>query len=250
MTPMTTFGIALAAKTVDDLEGLRKATENRIRSLTRDIVDKDGVIRGAGLPSLLPEIQDQEFVLEQITVAEATAIKSLQRVVKAHQLGPWIKTQKGCGEKQVGRLLGAIGDPYWNAAEERPRLVSELWAYCGHGDPGRQRRTGMTQEDAFALGSKEAKMRVWNIANSCLKQPIGTTYRDIYIARRQATIDREHTVPCKRCGPSGSPALPGSPWPDAHKHADALRIVGKEFLRNLWREAARLHGAGVEDVAA
>ena len=46
---------------------------------------------------------------------------------------------------------------------------------------------------------------------------------------------------CKRCGPSGRPALPGSPWSDAHRHADALRVTGKEFLRLLWREAERLH---------
>ena len=57
-------------------------------------------------------------------------------------------------------------------------------------------------------------------------------YRRIYEARRLATVGRIHAEPCVRCGPSGKPAMPGSKWSDGHAHSDALRIVGKDILRD------------------
>jgi hypothetical protein len=66
-------------------------------------------------------------------------------------------------------------------------------------------------------------------------------YRAIYDARRAATADRVHETPCVRCGPSGKPAQPGTPWSAGHQLADALRIVSKEILKDLWREAKRIH---------
>jgi hypothetical protein len=52
--------------------------------------------------------------------------------------------------------------------------------------------------------------------------------------RKAKTEGRLHAKPCVRCGPSGSPAAEGSPWSDAHRHADALRYAGKQFLKELW----------------
>jgi hypothetical protein len=68
---------------------------------------------------------------------------------------------------------------------------------------------------------------------------VGATwpYRRVYEARRRVTLNRVHAEPCVRCGPSGHPAQAGSPWSDAHRHADALRIVGKAILRDLWLAA-------------
>ncbi len=51
---------------------------------------------------------------------------------------------------------------------------------------------------------------------------------------KEAVADKTHTVECVRCGPSGKPAQPGSPWSKGHQHAHALRVVGKEILRDLW----------------
>ncbi len=66
---------------------------------------------------------------------------------------------------------------------------------------------------------------------------VGYSYRWRYEQRRQQTADRAHATECIRCGPSGKPALPGSPWSAAHQHADALRIVGKAILDDLWTAA-------------
>jgi hypothetical protein len=167
----------------------------------------------------------------------------------------WQEDTPGIGEAMLPRLLGHLGHPvlamphHWEGkGDDRhlvadvpyERTVSQLWQYCGHGDPARRIAKGISAEDLAAIGSPRLKMLVHLNAVACFRC-VGTTrsrrspYRDVYEARRLVTADRVHAAPCVRCGPSGRPAAEGSPWSAAHQHADALRIVGKEILRDLWR---------------
>jgi len=66
-------------------------------------------------------------------------------------------------------------------------------------------------------------------------------YRLVYDAARAKYADAVHPAQCVRCGPAGSPALAGSKLSDAHKLARALRAVSKAIVKDLWREARRLH---------
>lgn len=110
------------------------------------------------------------------------------------------------------------------------------------------------QRGTKANWSTKAKMRAYLIAESCGKQLVKpctvgehvddcrcSPYRLLYEQRKAATEGRTHAVACVRCGPAGKPAHPGTPWSDGHRHADALRIVAKRILRDLWREAKRIH---------
>lgn len=248
--------LALAADIVDDLERTRIANENRLRMLTRAEVDEDGEMRGLGMDERDPNVARTAALVDMLAKAEHQAVLNLNKLLREHPLGPWIKAQKGVGEKTAARLLAVVGDPYVNLQTGEVRTVSQLWAYCGHGDPSRRKFKGMSQDDLFRLGNPTAKKRVWLIATAILKagggeekaicaesddQSSSAPLAAVYYARKHATEGREHVAECVRCGPSGKPALPGSPWSDAHRHADALRIVGKEFLRQLWLEAKRLH---------
>ena len=96
------------------------------------------------------------------------------------------------------------------------------------------------QRGAHANWSATAKMRAFLVAESCIKQS-GTSYRTVYDATRAKYADALHAVECIRCGPKGKPAPVGSALSDGHKHARALRAVAKEVLRDLWREARRIH---------
>lgn len=259
--PLADPFLALAADILDDAQDTRIANENRLRQLTRSEEDSDGEERGFGLDAAHPDVA-QVATLVQMFKCDSTVVLSLgfekpkkergkpcciehnaetnlTRSLRKHPLGPWVKAQKGIGEKQAARLLAVIGDPYVNMQTGEIRTVSQLWAYCGHGDPNRKRAKGMSQAELFALGNPTAKSRVWLIACNVLKAqgPLSEHYYD----RKAKTEGREHATECKRCGPSGKPAQPGSPWSDAHRHADALRITGKEILRGLWLEAKRIH---------
>jgi len=262
--------LALAADVLDDLERTRIGNENRLRQLTRNEPDKDGAERGFGLDEAHPDVARLASMVEALARLEHDATLNLQRIMRRHPLGPWVKAQKGIGDKQGARLIAAVGDPYHNSLHDRPRTVSELWAYCGlHVLPVSQFRDDA--QECVADGAKPgnpdhvaddvhktvvgvaarrrkhqkanwsatAKMRAYLVAESCIKQ-MSSPYRAVYDARRAHTAERLHAVECVRCGPSGKPAQPGSPWSAGHQHADALRIVAKTILRELWREAKRL----------
>lgn len=244
--------LTLASITLDDLEKLRIAQENRYRTLTNTGTSENGLEWGYGLDDRDPNVAQAGAMVDQIKALEDQAVKHLQKLMRKHPLGPWVKAQKGIGEKLAARLLGVIGDPYWHTAEDRPRTVSELWAYCGL-KPGQRRRRGEK-----ANWSNEAKKYAYLLAESSMKQldrecktDTGiaehvedckcSPYRIVYDARKTTTPGHLHTEECVRCGPSGKPAQPGSEWSKAHAQADALRYTSKIILRDIWREAKRIH---------
>lgn len=267
----------LLSSQLDAVEDLRKATENRLRQATRSVEDKDGEIRGLGLPDNDPAVAATRTILEGLNRLEHATILDLQRAMRRHPLGAWQKRQIGVGEKQLARLLAAIGDPYWNTLHNRPRTVSELWAYCGlhtlpHGqvatDTQTHRAVGNQPADRApdqegrdtqmqhvrgaarrrkgqrANWSTEAKTRAYLIAESCTKQA-RSPYREVYDKRRAATADKIHDRPCPQCNGAGKTDLITSPWRPGHQHADALRIVSKAILKDLWiaaRDWYREHG--------
>src|SRR6476646_6892002 len=124
--------LAFAADVLDDLERTRIANENRLRQLTRDTVDSDGQERGFGLSVDHPDVKRLAAMVDALVKVEHDATLNLQRMMRKHPLGPWIRATKGIGEKQAARLLTCIGDPYWNDQYSRPATVSELWAFCGY----------------------------------------------------------------------------------------------------------------------
>lgn len=241
-------GLANAAKVVDELEMIRISNENRLRQMTRATTDSDGEERGLGFPLDHPSVIAMTSIVEGMGKLEVQSIKELERLMKAHPLGPWVKAQTGIGFKQAARLLGAIGDPYIRPAyeledgtafQEAPRTVGQLWAYCGYsviGGESQRRRTGQQ-----ANWSDDARKRAWLISASCVKQKPGTRWRDLYEASRAKYTDVVHLVPCVRCGPAKKPAQVGSPLSPGHQHARALRIMSKTLLKELWIESKRLH---------
>lgn len=273
--------LALAADVLSDLETVRIANENRLRQLTRSAADSDGETRGFGLDEAHPDVARLAALVAMLAQAEHQATLNLQRLMRGHPLGPWLKAQKGVGEKQGARLLATIGDPYirpeitredGTVEPSRPRLVSELWAYCGYHvlpagghccsgthEPGAAGGNGShpshhltgTHEGSAGVAAKRqkgqranwsaaAKMRAFLIAESCIKQS-GTPYRAVYDATRRKYADAIHHAECARCGPKGRPASPGTPLSAGHQHARALRAVAKTILRDLWREARDIH---------
>lgn len=120
-TPKKTLidpALQIAADILDDLERVRIANENRVRIMTRTETDKDGGERGWGLSEDHPEVAPLLVIVTNLRELEKQAVANLEKRMKAHPLGPWIKGVRGVGLKQGARLLASIGDPYW-----RPDVV-------------------------------------------------------------------------------------------------------------------------------
>lgn len=228
--------INVFAEVISDVEDARIKLSNRIFAMTE---------RG-------DDNIDLKFIKNQMEETERLATRGLQTAMKRHPLGEWVRLQRGIGEKQAGRLLSVIGDPYIKGAqkedgeiveEARPRLVSELWAYSGmHVVDGEAPRH---QRGVQGNWNDTARMRIRLISESCIRT-MGGYYRRVYDDARTKYADSVHARDCKRCGPSGRPALVGSPLSDGHRHARALRIVSKEILKDMWLESRRIHENGEE----
>lgn len=222
------------AESLDDAIKHRMALQNRLRSGT---VESDVNVE----------------INRSLEHVEKSLRREMIRALRlaSPEIAAWAKETVGLAEATVARLLGVIGDPalafphHWEgegsarklvADEPFKRTVSQLWSYCGHGDARRKRRKGMTWEDGAALGSPHAKTLVHLLAECAVKAGVrrsdGAEARftpetrkaisplgQVYLDRRIHTWDRED-------------------WSDGHKHNDALRIVGKEILKQMWIVAA------------
>jgi hypothetical protein len=182
-------------------------------------------------------------VLARVEKDVGKAMRLCYRDVVDPEIVSWQKTTKGIGDHLLARLLGVIGHPrhtvvhrWEGTGKERElielgameRSVSQLWSYCGVGDPSRRRRSGMTAEDGASLGSPRAKMLVHLIAEHCMMCKT-SPYRDLYEQARVRYADRVHVDVCPQCH-----AKAGDPWRPGHQHAAALRLVSKTILKDLW----------------
>jgi hypothetical protein len=237
--------LQVISDTLSDLENTRTANENRYRSM-RDV---------HGLSEDLPEMKRLRAIVDGFVDVEHQAVLEIQRQIRKHRLYPWLASQRGVGEKQGARLIATLGDPAWHDAEQRPRKLRELWAYCGlhviDSNPAQVSTDShwsaggvapMRRKGQKANWSQEARKRAYLIAESCLKAG-NPTFRSAYDEAKTKHADAVHSAPCARCTPAGKPAAPiGSPLTKAHIHARGMRAMMKEILRELWRESQRLHG--------
>jgi len=200
--------------------------------------------RGGVDPSVYAAYTDALQKAENVCALE---MRRCYRRVVPESIRTWQKNTHGLGEHAIARLLGHLGHPriatphHWEgtgsartliADEPFERTIGQLWQYCGHGRAERKRK-GMTATELAAQGSPVLKMIVHIIAECTMKQK-ASPYRVVYDDIKTKCADKTHSVECVRCGPSGKPAQPGTPWKPGHIHAHALRITGKEILRDLW----------------
>lgn len=205
-------GLRLMAEMFWDLMKFRIATASRIGG---------GSIDSEAALDLLAALEHQEKALAKALVAE-------YRLVAPPEVLAWQRSTIGIGEHTMARLLGHLGHPVharpleWVgtgakrklvATEPFDRGVGQLWAYCGVGDPSRKRHRGMTADDALAGGNPHLRTILYVIADGCVKQR-RSPYRATYDAARETYEQRE--------------------WTKGHRHAAAMRKVGKEILRDLW----------------
>lgn len=269
LTPyLFTPELGLLAQQLDDFENLRKAQANRLRIFTRDETDSDGEMRGFALEEDNPAVIAVQINLDQLEILEHKTVLALQKAMRSNPLNEWRKTQLGVGEKTLARLLNAIGDPYVRTDNHQPRTVSQLWAYCGLHTLPSTSRLSITQDDSVEgttlAGSQKsnetqdsiapgtnvaakrmkgrqanwstiAKTRAYLIAEACVKAGVrkdadgnryakdGSEYAQLYIDRRNHTAETHPE------------------WTALHSQNDALRIVSKRILRNLWRAARDIH---------
>jgi hypothetical protein len=247
--------LTIAADQLDDLEAVRKATQNRLRSLVQP-VEIQGVVIDKGGPDT-KHAMAVEVQLGAIQEAETAAVKELKRAMRDHPLSEFVCSIKGIGDKTVARLLGVIGDPAVRldpeTGEITQRTVSQLRSYCGYGDAEKQRRRKGEQ----ANWNARARTALHVIADAAIK-----TRCDNCRSVEQPEDEEGWAPPPASCSCAedgrkyravydearAKDDLLGLGESDGHRHMRALRKVKKAFLKDLWIEARAVHGIQDEEV--
>lgn len=229
------------AQTLQDYETLRIAEEHRLRifSMPSDVPDEDGVCRGFGYAEDSDEVQIVKGLIDPLKELEHRTVLSLQKRMRVNPIWPYFKDVKGVGEKTLARLMACIGDPYLRPLDDgsyEPRTVSQLWAYCGmHTIANKDGEiiAAKRMKGVQANWNTEAKTRLFLLSQGLLRQGIRkdkdgnqfavTPYGQLYLDRRA------HTT------------VTHPEWNPGHGLNDALRIMGKELLKQLWRAAREIH---------
>jgi hypothetical protein len=257
------------AEAFADAQAARIAFENKDRSGTVDLEAFGPVV------ALYAEAEER-LRKEMVACYRATVPESIRR---------WQEETAGIGESTLARLLGITGDPrtafpkHWEGTgsdrhlvedEPHPRLIGQLWQYCGHGAP-KNRDVKGNAAALMANGQPDAKKLVHLMAAAQVKTTAksGGGYRWVYDMTKAKYSEKVHSVACAG-GFSGAlyvkckthdpakddPALllasdyvpspkdtklgyaqAGDPYQKSHVHAIALRHTGKEILRDLWLAA-------------
>ena len=236
------------AQTLQDYETLRIAEEHRLRifSTPSDVPDEDGVCRGFGYAEDSDEVQVVKGLIDPLKDLEHRTVLSLQKRMRVNPIWPYFKDVKGVGEKTLARLMACIGDPYLRPLDDgsyEPRTVSQLWAYCGmHTIANKDGEivAAKRMKGVQANWNTEAKTRLFLLSQNLLRQGIRkdkdgnqfavTEYGQLYLDRRAHT------------------AVTHPEWNPGHGLNDALRIMGKELLKQLWRAAREIHTGTPMDV--
>lgn len=188
--------------------------------------------------SIWYDLHSAEKAQEKILIAKAKTALSGE-----HMEAFW--AQHGIGELNIARLAGETGHPVltvpakWVDAPEGSdkksvleegemfaRKPGQLWSYIGMGDPSRRHKAGMSQEDAMACGSRNAKKFAWMLADAARKNTGGTDkrgrvsprspYRDLYeITKEKYTVNRPD-------------------WTPIHCENATLRKVAKTIVKDFW----------------
>lgn len=229
------------AQTLQDYETLRIAEEHRLRifSTPSDVPDEDGVCRGFGYAEDSNEVQIVKGLIDPLKELEHRTVLSLQKRMRVNPIWPYFKDVKGVGEKTLARLMACIGDPYLRPLDDgsyTPRTVGQLWAYCGmHTIANKDGEivAAKRMKGVQANWNTEAKTRLFLLSQNLLRQGIRkdkdgnqfavTEYGQLYLDRRAHTAVTHHE------------------WNPGHGLNDALRIMGKELLKQLWQAAREIH---------
>ncbi len=279
-------GLKLHARNHDELMRTRIRMENRIhaRLLNRSPESlmkqfQVDTLPDRGTPAFRKIAHEAVPSLAGMVAVENANLDSLTKHLESIA-GPRLRVfldTPGIGLKLMARLLGEIGHPviafpaHWEETEnptgdepkrtiveDEPfeRTPGQLWQYTGHGKAER-RRKGMDQAELFRLGNPQAKMLTYLTAVGCMKMLGGedkngvmrprSPYRNVY---EEAKARYEITRPDPEKGEKES----AERWTKGHRHNAALRIVGKEILRDLWvackADLALTEGADTTELAA
>jgi len=211
---------------------------------------------------------DQEYIN---SVLENTEEKEK---VKAKMIAKWVKDNKALpivaamlSVKGIGPVTIAACLTYLDI--RKARHASSFWSYAGYRCASHERFEALPKDKWIPIHDKNTgkpvldkkgkqRMSHHNPGNQTLRCALfvtagvfikqGGPYRDIYDLRKLKTSQSEKIVKTRWPGKSGTIE---KAWKDAkagHRHGDAIRVMMKNFLADLWFVWRTLEGLSTDDL--
>jgi hypothetical protein len=160
--------------------------------------------------------------IEPMTAARHQIELEMQRIVRKLPINAWAKQVRGLGEKGLAVILAEAGD--LSGYPKKGHLWKRLGLapYEGMAYSTWRMKGGLSAEDWTEAGySPRRRAEIFSVIGDPLFRAQSVAqgpYRAVY-DRRRALTGETHPD-----------------WTKAHSHADALRVMTKIMLRDLWRE--------------
>lgn len=187
---------------------------------------------------------DKEYlakVLADIEEHEAQKAKLIKAWVKANKAMPIIKAMlsvKGVGEISVAACL-----TYLDVTKaDHP---SSFWAYAGYHRAAHDRyvKNSVTEKP----GNMTLRCALYVLAGCFIKNP-DCSYRQVYDRRKAKTEQSEKITQTRLTGKTGVHAVAWKDVKQSHRHGDAIRVMMKSFLADLWFVWRTIEGLPVNDL--
>ena len=177
----------------------------------------------------LDEIDKQylDEVLKNIEEHEEAKAKLIKSWVKANKTMPIISAMlsvKGVGEISIAACL-----TYLDVTKaDHP---SSFWAYAGYHRASHERYVKNSVTDK--PGNMTLRCALYVLAGCFIKNP-DCAYRQVYDRRKAKTEQSEKITQTRLTGKTGVHAVAWKDVKPSHRHGDAIRVMMKAFLADLW----------------
>jgi len=191
----------------------------------------------------LDEIDKQYLnkVLADIDEHEEQKGKLIKAWVKANKTMPIIKAMlsvKGVGEISVAACLTFLD-------VHKADHPSSFWAYAGYHRAAHERYVKNSVTDK--PGNRTLRCALYVLAGCFIKNP-GCAYREVYDLRKKKTEQSEKITLTRLTGKTGVYQVAWKDVKPSHRHGDAIRVMMKAFLADLWFVWRTIEGLPVNDL--
>lgn len=195
----------------------------------------NGVLSGKVADHSLPDLLVMRATLEPMQSARDAIESQMKRLARELPAHPWVKSVRGFGDLALAVVVGEAGDlsKYPTKGHLWKRLG--LAVHDGKAYSTWRMKGGLTAEQWTEAGYSPGRRAQ---IHAVLAEPLfrhqsmsAGPYREAY-DRRRAHVAEAHPD-----------------WTKGHAHADALRVMTKRVLRDLWKEFRRANSRESEKVA-
>jgi hypothetical protein len=193
-------------------------------------------------------------IMDEVEEKEKAKEKMIASWCKSHKDVPIVKAMmsvKGVGPCIIAALLSYVDIT-------KTRHASSLWSYAGYHKPSHRRMDKIEKAIEYVNFDGKTKKRWYSCGNRTLRCQLFVTagvmikregpYRDVYDRRKAQTEQSELVTETRITGKTGVHKVMWKDVSKGHRHGDALRVMMKHFLADLWYVWRTLEGLPIDDL--